>query len=473
MLTVVERADPADGRDRSTSTPRSPSTSCWARPRPLERRVVLSNSFGFGGHNGTRDRRPGRRSSRSTPAQRRGEAPRPLAGDAPSSIRRTMAVAHDDAVGDRAAAAACAGDETPMPRQIGSVVRPRSARRARAPAGRASARLARRGHAADGVEEALGRARTARRAAPGGVDGAASSTVSIASRVRGACHGVELLERQVGQDRAGDPGGGERRRGAVVAARERRRCGRSWRRAGPPRCPRAASSSTTDASVVPRSSARVPAAWMTGPSMIGSENGSPTSSASTPASTSAAAVVEPVVGAPGHEVGDAAACGRQRAVRPARRRAARRAGAVTAGGQEGRDVGHVLVATTGQADEHRGTGGDGAPRLAQHPRDGVRGLERRDDPLGAREALERVEHLVVGGRAGTPRARSRRGRRARARRPGSRGPPRSSAPRGSGRRRPAGAASASRAARPGTPLRSPHRPPARRRRAARACRGRP
>ena len=81
----------------------------------------------------------------------------------------------------------------------------------------------------------------------------------------------------------------------------------------------------------------------------------------------------------------------------------------------------------------------------------VRGLDRRDDPLGAAEQRHRVHRLGVGHRAVGRRARSRRGTRAPGRRPGSRGRPRSSATRWSGRPRPAARRCGHRAGRPTSP----------------------
>ena len=46
--------------------------------------------------------------------------------------------------------------------------------------------------------------------------------------------------------------------------------------------------SSTSSGVTPASSARVPAAWITGPSASGSENGTPSSIRSAPASAAAA-----------------------------------------------------------------------------------------------------------------------------------------------------------------------------------------
>ena len=48
--------------------------------------------------------------------------------------------------------------------------------------------------------------------------------------------------------------------------------------------------SSTSSGTVPRCSARSAASWITGPSIIGSENGIPTSTASAPAATTAARV---------------------------------------------------------------------------------------------------------------------------------------------------------------------------------------
>ena len=81
----------------------------------------------------------------------------------------------------------------------------------------------------------------------------------------------------------------------------------------------------------------------------------------------------------------------------------------------------------------------------------VRALDRRDDPLGAAEQLERGHRLGVGDRLVASPGRCRAARRAPARRPGSPGRPRSSATRSSARPRPAARRYGRRAARPDEP----------------------
>ena len=104
-------------------------------------------------------------------------------------------------------------------------------------------------------------------------------------------------------------------------------------------------------------------------------------------------------------------------------------------------LGQVLVAAAAEADE------DQLRVELARARERVRRLERRDDPLGAREVAERGERLLVGradvlGAAGVAQA-----ARARGRRPDSRARPRSSARRRSGRPRRRAPTSARRGAR--------------------------
>ena len=107
-----------------------------------------------------------------------------------------------------------------------------------------------------------------------------------AGGVGGIAPTVELVERQVGDDRAVDAGVGELG-GEPLGTRVRRRgCNTSSRRAGCSRRARAASA-TIFAGVAPSSSARCDASWIVRPSMTGSENGMPISMASAPASATA------------------------------------------------------------------------------------------------------------------------------------------------------------------------------------------
>ena len=108
----------------------------------------------------------------------------------------------------------------------------------------------------------------------------------------------------------------------------------------------------------------------------------------------------------------------------------------------------VLVAAAGQVDQDRPASGPSSVRRAtQRAGQGMRGLDRGDDALGAAQQLERRHRLVVRDRLVAGRARCRPGRSAPGRRPGSRGRPRWSATRWSGRRRPAAGRSGRRAAR--------------------------
>src|SRR4051812_44290569 len=58
-----------------------------------------------------------------------------------------------------------------------------------------------------------------------------------------------------------------------------------------------------------------------------------------------------------------------------------------------KDLREVLVAAPGQADEV-----ELARRRLEHPRDRVRGLQRRDDALARRQLAERRDRLLVGHR---------------------------------------------------------------------------
>ena len=90
-------------------------------------------------------------------------------------------------------------------------------------------------------------------------------------------------------------------------------------------------------------------------------------------------------------------------------------------------------------------------------RDRVGALERAQDALRPRQALEPRQRLGVGDRQVASRGRSPSGTRARGRRPGSRGRPRSSAPRRSARRRRTARRTARRAARRRRPARQRRR----------------
>src|SRR5919206_3155614 len=191
-----------------------------------------------------------------------------------------------------------------------------------------------------------------------------------------------------------------------------------------------APASITPCTVAPAASARVPAAWMTGPSANGSENGTPSSTRSAPPSAyaspiareaarsgkppirygmSAARLPEPAKAAAirsapaiapaagGGAAGSAltARAPRRRRSARSRRRAAGRPDRRSRPGLRGRagarqPLGQVLVAAP-RAAHHV----DGAVGRLQRVVQRVRGLERRDDALQARDPLERGERLAV------------------------------------------------------------------------------
>src|SRR5918999_1854625 len=160
-----------------------------------------------------------------------------------------------------------------------------------------------------------------------------------------------------------------------------------------------AATSSTPCSVAPASSARVPAAWITGPSASGSENGTPSSSTSAPASAHAApiATVDSRSGKPPIRYGISAA-------RPgaAANAAAIRSRPVSVTEAKLREhLGEVLVPAAGEAHQVERVGADG---VVEGPGDRVRGLERGDDPLELADAAQRGQGLVVGHRdvAGAP-----------------------------------------------------------------------
>src|SRR3954468_6726721 len=149
-------------------------------------------------------------------------------------------------------------------------------------------------------------------------------------------------------------------------------------------------SSRMDCGVAPRRSARCDASWTTGPSITGSENGIPTSTASAPASAMARTTSTHSPSMPPVTYGT-------RILRPWSRAARNRFS--SSANLAAEDVAHlldVLVAATTQVDEHRLPRERGA--VLGHPGEGVRGFERRDDALGARQKHERVENLLVGDR---------------------------------------------------------------------------
>src|SRR3712207_4361866 len=144
--------------------------------------------------------------------------------------------------------------------------------------------------------------------------------------------------------------------------------------------------SSTPSTVAPDCSAFEPAAWMTGPSASGSENGTPSSTRSAPFSAQAApiATVASRSGNPPIRYGMSAA-------RPGA--AAKAAPKLSVpGAKPVQDLPQILFAAAGQAHQVERVGG------LQRPRDGVRGLERRDDALELRHPAQGGERLVVGDR---------------------------------------------------------------------------
>ncbi len=157
---------------------------------------------------------------------------------------------------------------------------------------------------------------------------------------------------------------------------------------------------------MPRASARSAAFWITGPSAIGSENGTPSSMRSAPAVGHRPHDLGRGVGVrvAGGDVGDQRLAAARRAA-PRRRACDAAHHACPAGHARGsavelgaRQVGHgadVLVAAARQVDQQVLVG---AHRRRQLHRVGhrVARFERRDDALGAAQAVEGGERLVVG-----------------------------------------------------------------------------
>src|SRR3954471_20821825 len=163
-----------------------------------------------------------------------------------------------------------------------------------------------------------------------------------------------------------------------------------------------APASSTAGTVAPPASARVAAAWITGPSASGSLNGTPSSTRSAPASayatptaTEASTSGKPPIryGISAARPGAAlkAAAMRAEPVSPA---AVTRRPPSSLAAQLGQHFLQVLVAAPGQAHEVE------LARLArgQQPGDRLGGLERRDNPLKPRQRLERGERVGVGHR---------------------------------------------------------------------------
>ena len=143
------------------------------------------------------------------------------------------------------------------------------------------------------------------------------------------------------------------------------------------------------------------ASWITGPSIIGSEKGMPTSMASAPAADHRLDDLDPVVGHPAHDVGDQQLAAR-RPAGPQRSLQGPGTASPAHGGrprpQQVADLGHVLVAAPRQGHQHGRARRDRPAGLAGHPGQGVGRLEGGDDPLGLGQQPEGGQHLVVVGR---------------------------------------------------------------------------
>src|SRR5437588_6666654 len=161
-------------------------------------------------------------------------------------------------------------------------------------------------------------------------------------------------------------------------------------------------SPSTSSSVTPACRAVVPAAWITGPSASGSENGMPSSSRLPPASTHARAISNEVLrsGKPPIRYG----------IRAARRPSARaeanaseiRSTPLTASAplgsrfgpaffaEQSERLGQILVASPREADEVKL-----ACASREHPGDGMSALERGDDPFQAGARSEGLERLAI------------------------------------------------------------------------------
>src|SRR3954454_18868751 len=142
---------------------------------------------------------------------------------------------------------------------------------------------------------------------------------------------------------------------------------------------------STSSSRTPFDSAAVAAAWITGPSASGSENGTPSSRTSPPAAAAAKAASRDVStsGKPPIRYGISAA----RLPLPSAKAADSRSLI------EREDLGQVLVAAAGE--RHKV---ELRLRVLHEPGQRVRRLERGDDALQAGDLLERGDRLGVGDR---------------------------------------------------------------------------
>src|SRR5260221_10077408 len=170
-------------------------------------------------------------------------------------------------------------------------------------------------------------------------------------------------------------------------------------RTGTPVLATASAVCSTSATRVPPASARWVASWMTGPSISGSEYGRPISTMSAPASAMAvaAAIAPGTDGKPAGRYPTSAARLWLAAFSNAAATALIGLGSPGVPEPLGGDI-HVLVAAAGQVHQQQRVGAELRSEL-ERPGQRVRGLDRRDDPLGAAQRGERAHRLSVGDRA--------------------------------------------------------------------------
>ena len=145
----------------------------------------------------------------------------------------------------------------------------------------------------------------------------------------------------------------------------------------------------------PAASARSPAAWIAGPSAIGSVNGMPSSIRSAPACGNALTMASEVSWSGSPAMTKVISAARPSSWSAAKRRSMRVVIALCF--QMPRDRIEVLVAAAGEIDHHQVILRL-LRRQIEHLGDGVRRFQRRNDAFELGEKLERVERLVVGGR---------------------------------------------------------------------------
>src|SRR5690606_29194526 len=143
----------------------------------------------------------------------------------------------------------------------------------------------------------------------------------------------------------------------------------------------------------PRARARSELAWMTGPSAIGSENGTPSSITSAPAATSAC-----MTGTVASSEGSPAVMNGTSALRPVARSFAKRFSIRPMSDLDpfaGGDGVHVLVAPPGQVAQHQRVRRQ-LPGQLDRLGNGMARLQCRQDPFGTDQPVEGLQRLVVG-----------------------------------------------------------------------------